>query len=517
MKLNLQIICHELGRERFETCYAHDATTFDCAYPLPYTASGQIKPEVVYVVRAEDLPAYPAAQRPSLICIGMPPDIYLDSDASIIWTQEEIDVISLLAEVSAVFARCDAWAESMQEVLDDEEPIRLIGELAQPFIENPIIFGKPGFRCIFHVASVLEERSPEKFRAYCKDFDTEGMTMEEDAYPTLETINEMISDPEYQRSMNADVPTIYSGVKFGYQSLFLNIGTGGSYVARITIDGVQRDFDEADFGLIKIIARYLEKGIRGKDVESFNRPKDLDEILGDLLAHRLIPEQRIATVLEGYRWRVDDEYFCMVMESTSFSRQSSVLKASAAQVALRLPSECYTIFDDRLVFVFDLTRIRMEQKDVLERAIPLFRDSFLTAGISTSFFDFKNLYYFHQQAVAALTLGKRRDPMFWYFRYDNYLLDDLIARVKGNRISEALYPTGLRKLIAYDAERGCDLVPLLRVYLETGMNEAETVRATYMHRNTCDYRLKRIREIGGFDFADPDTRLSLEIAFKIMG
>lgn len=524
MHLNLQIISDELTCAVESTRFVHDASIFDCAYPLPYRAGNTMEgaddgegAAPVYIMRADDLPHDPPCSAGiSLICIGASPASYDDAPIGLVVVDENTDPFDLFTEVSRIFSRYEQWGASMQRVLDEEQPIRRIGELAQPIVENPIIFGKPGFRCIFHVATMLESEDPKRYRAYCKDFDAEGITMAEDSYPTTETINEMISDPEYQRSIAATAPTIYSGERFGYPSLFLNLGEEGSYVARVTLDGVFRNFVDADFGRIAIIGYYLEKAIRGKDVEAYNRPKDLDDILGNLLAHHLIPEQRIISVLDGCHWDVDDEFFCMVLESKSFDPRGVMLKTSAAQLASRLPSECYTVFDDKLVVVFDITRLRLSQDQVLEQAIPLFRDSFLAAGISTSFRDFKNLFYFYLQGVSALALGMKRDPTFWYFRYDAYQLEDFIVRVKGRQIPEALYPTGLKRLIEYDTSKGSDLVGLLRVYLEKGMNVAETIRTTYMHRNTCEYRLKRIEEIGGFDLTDPDERLKLEIAFKLM-
>ena len=40
------------------------------------------------------------------------------------------------------------------------------------------------------------------------------------------------------------------------------------------------------------------------------------------------------------------------------------------------------------------------------------------------------------------------------------------------------------------------------------------LHALSTHRNTVKYRLQRIREISGFDLADPDARFNLQLATR---
>ena len=45
-------------------------------------------------------------------------------------------------------------------------------------------------------------------------------------------------------------------------------------------------------------------------------------------------------------------------------------------------------------------------------------------------------------------------------------------------------------------------------------NVMQTARELFIHRNTLLYRLDRIRELGGFDLDDAETRLKLQLALR---
>jgi sugar diacid utilization regulator len=80
-------------------------------------------------------------------------------------------------------------------------------------------------------------------------------------------------------------------------------------------------------------------------------------------------------------------------------------------------------------------------------------------------------------------------------------LEDLITRWLGS-------------VLKYDRIHRSELVPTLSIFLECGGNQEQTAEALTIHRSTLKYRLKRIREISGYDLADPDTHLHLHLATR---
>ncbi|HYT38744.1 MAG TPA: helix-turn-helix domain-containing protein [Acidimicrobiia bacterium] len=77
---------------------------------------------------------------------------------------------------------------------------------------------------------------------------------------------------------------------------------------------------------------------------------------------------------------------------------------------------------------------------------------------------------------------------------------------------ERLVAEQLGPVLEHDAERGSQLVATLHHYLESGGSPTATAKALFVHASTVKYRLKRIREVGGYDLSKPATRFDLQLA-----
>jgi PucR family transcriptional regulator, purine catabolism regulatory protein len=71
----------------------------------------------------------------------------------------------------------------------------------------------------------------------------------------------------------------------------------------------------------------------------------------------------------------------------------------------------------------------------------------------------------------------------------------------------------LRQLLA---EEQADLFNTLEAYLDSGGNGVHTADTLHIHRSTLNYRLQRISQICDVDLSNPNTRLDLQIALKLL-
>jgi PucR C-terminal helix-turn-helix domain/GGDEF-like domain len=72
----------------------------------------------------------------------------------------------------------------------------------------------------------------------------------------------------------------------------------------------------------------------------------------------------------------------------------------------------------------------------------------------------------------------------------------------------------LGTLAEYDRRKHTELLNTLSQYLRHGGGYEVTSRALSVHRSTLKYRLQRIRELTGFDLADPETHFNLQLATR---
>jgi len=117
----------------------------------------------------------------------------------------------------------------------------------------------------------------------------------------------------------------------------------------------------------------------------------------------------------------------------------------------------------------------------------------------------------HHESRTARRLGIADRPLaFEHLGVYRILLDGGGTQHRRDFVEDALGP-----LVRYDAERGTQLVPTLRAYVQADYNANETARRLYVHANTLAYRLRTIRRLLGGDPARGDLRLTVELALKL--
>jgi DNA-binding PucR family transcriptional regulator len=97
------------------------------------------------------------------------------------------------------------------------------------------------------------------------------------------------------------------------------------------------------------------------------------------------------------------------------------------------------------------------------------------------------------------------------------LFDDLgvyqvLATASDTSAMERFVTRWLGPLIDYDNDHGAQLVLTLSEYLDCGGSYDASSRALSVHRSTLKYRLRRIREVSGYDLGHPATHFSLQLA-----
>lgn len=259
-----------------------------------------------------------------------------------------------------------------------------------------------------------------------------------------------------------------------------------------------------------------ERSMRGQLAEE-GQPRELELVLEGLLAHRLLDERRIEAASAAFGWAVHDHYLCVSVASVQRGQSQERLGATAASLSALVGQLACVLHGEHLVVVCNLTRAGTDEEGMLRRVSGVFVPGLLAVGASTGYADLKNTFYYYNQTLAAARLGSLRAPGEACWRYGDYLLDDMLRRVRLRQIPDALTPTGLLALMEHDRTHGTELTRLLRGYLDRDRNVTRTARDLFLTRSTCIRHLEQVREISGLDLDDADVRLACSVALRLQG
>jgi sugar diacid utilization regulator len=509
MNLNLQILKEDLSDILSDSRIIDDRLDRRLAFVVIFNGEEQPLGDRLYLANASDLPsAISMEDRPSFLCIGPPPDQYFNGECNVLVAGKTVSIHTLLARVVELFHFYNSWELELQKVntgVGGKAATKKLGMLSEPVFKNPLSLHDASMKYIFNILN--KDR-----RMIVDDY----ATVEENAYLDLEDINILKHDKEFTMAVTKKEPSVYSGSLYEFRSLYFNIFLSDKYAARLLIDEANQQFSDRDFALIKVLGEAIQANLEMRAFLDQWHPKHLDEIFAKLLDRHIVNDEEIKNVLAETGWHMEEAYFCITVESSELDIANKTIFSTADRISSLAPNNCYRIHNDTIIYLFNTSAIKASRETIQEKLLPHLRDSFLKAGISAPFSGFGNLYYYYQQTVIALRLGKKKNPDYWYYRFDDYALDYIVENCTGVLTPESLCPEGLLRLYRHDRGKGTDYVSVLETYLENNMNATLTQQQLHIHRNTFYFKLNRLRAILDMNIEDGDTRLCLLMALKVM-
>jgi predicted DNA-binding protein YlxM (UPF0122 family) len=189
-----------------------------------------------------------------------------------------------------------------------------------------------------------------------------------------------------------------------------------------------------------------------------------------------------------------------------------------AETIINRISETYSIFshENKLTIVlakFADSEISSCINAIVEYYLSTRRGYRLTIGVGQNETGLLLLAKSYKQAASVLHMAVKNKSHQVYYK-DLGIYKILLSTEDGNVLQE-IYDDVLGKLADYDAANTTDYMNTLKCYLENDASVQAVAKLTYVHRNTINYKLNKIKEITGHDIAGVEDRLRLMLAFKI--
>jgi len=118
----------------------------------------------------------------------------------------------------------------------------------------------------------------------------------------------------------------------------------------------------------------------------------------------------------------------------------------------------------------------------------------------------------YQRALKVMRIASQRGDL--KLNYKDTGVFKLLIEIENKDVLMRYYKTTLGKLERYDRENDTDYLNILKSYLDFNNSVEKVAKATFMHRNTINYKIKKIKEILNTDLSYEDS-VQLYLAFQI--
>ncbi|MBP2638406.1 MAG: Purine catabolism regulatory protein-like family protein [Firmicutes bacterium] len=134
----------------------------------------------------------------------------------------------------------------------------------------------------------------------------------------------------------------------------------------------------------------------------------------------------------------------------------------------------------------------------------------VAAGLGGRFESLQDARQSYIQAAKVLRFSAHQTTTKPIYVYEQLGIYKLLFEIEPDKLT-AYHREVIEPLNDYDAKHNMELVSTLFVYFEENCNAVKTAKRLFVHRNTLDYRLKKIEEISGRTLSDPYDRLTLQL------
>ncbi len=150
-------------------------------------------------------------------------------------------------------------------------------------------------------------------------------------------------------------------------------------------------------------------------------------------------------------------------------------------------------------------------QDIFEKLAAEMPGLAVTAALGGRFENLQDARRSYLQAIKVLrSFSELRTTACPIYAYEELGIYKLLFEIGSDKLAH-YHQEVIEPLNDYDNKHHMDLVNSLFVYFEENCNAAKTAKRLFVHRNTLDYRLKKIADITGRNLDNPYDRLTLQL------
>ena len=203
--------------------------------------------------------------------------------------------------------------------------------------------------------------------------------------------------------------------------------------------------------------------------------------------------------------------FSSVLQSESVdSRYANHLQANIAALGEQI--NCFPCRGT--IFVLLRFTKETEKTQMTSAVISCFRNFRNDAGASLVFDDISTLPMAFKQSAEAQKIGRIIEPEQPCHEFCRLITYYMISSLSAEEIERLMTPE-YRRLRAFDASHGTDLLRMAEACYDCSMNITKTAAKPHVHRNTVSYRTDLIREKLEADISDMTVLSGIVRSVKI--
>ncbi len=297
--------------------------------------------------------------------------------------------------------------------------------------------------------------------------------------------------------------------------VWANICISNKPVGHLVVLEYCKPFEETDFELISLITQAFSIQIQNEGYNIKERTSMYEWFVSDLLDGKITDKEVIEEKLEYMGLNLKNDLHLLVILLRP-NQPVTIPEQYAKRHLEAMVGGKAVVYKDYLIIILGRQGDNPLDED-LEKGLKSFlSENGLLGALSRRFTHLLDLRKHFKQTVKALKLGSRLNSHQTLFLYEDYVLQHLLdIQADDENIKDFCHPA-IFKLMEYDRENNACYMQSLYSHIYNLRNMGELANTLHIHRNTLNYRIRKMGEIMNVNLNDSDQLFRLYLSFKIL-
>lgn len=463
---------------------------------LPYTGTGKLEKDLVYLVRPEDALRFPEE---GYACVSTR-QISGGGNRLFCPGGEWDRLLQILLEL---FCELQDQEARLNSLVFSDSDLHSLCALGQQLTGNPVCIHDDWFILIAASDALPRNLAPERVADSDRDF------------LPRQVVEELQFDADYEQTYSHRRCRLWNRTPGAAQSLYVNLWQESRYLGRLLVFETNRPFRARDYLLAEALAQRALL-ILMKQTPDVRQYRNLDDVVCALLDNRNAESEDLGFLMDALKWHPQDQYLVIRIRHQQQNAPEVLGHVLHSDLFRIFPNGYILYLDQQQTVILNLTREQLRVSEVRYRLAPLCRDYCLYAGLSSPVTGIDALSQAARQSDIAIGRAFYTHGERWLIPFAECALDYML-----NNLQTLLEPKHLAApewlmLLDHDRKKDTQYFETLRAYLLAERDIPKTAQKLIIHRTTLLYRLKRIFALTALNLDDENQRLYLLLSLRLL-
>lgn len=341
-----------------------------------------------------------------------------------------------------------------------------------------------------------------------------------------EIVENLLMKKEFHEVAKNREPFYFSLDELGYRVYCFNIYDDDYYLARLVVyaergeQTLKSGEEQISKYLSEVILQMVHQGVLKTTKTQDNQ---LHSILQNLLQGYAIEYGELSRAVTKYQWKENESYMLICLQPYMASGWETQVDHTMPTMTRKLEKNwrhsCAVFLEKKILWLINVTLTinDSDSYELFQQLMVLLRENVFRAGASSRFDNIRMIPSALKEAEAALELGTKIEPSYWYYRFDDYRLNYMMDMIQREEIDPMLlvHPA-IPALLRHDQTHENELSKTLETLIEKRGNLTQAADTLFIHRTTLFRRLNQIKEMTGIDLENSDQMLELQLSYRIL-